>query len=91
MNENMICVLVENARSLMKNIPSTCAEKDFDAFVGRIAEIAVNATDAIQRITHSAPEEAAELFLAMVNSDEKRDAFIAQAFVAQPAGSAASA
>ena len=85
MDENMIRVLVANARDLLKYFSTCTTEQDFDTFVDHMTETAVRASEAIQRITHTDPHEAAEIFMGMVDSDAKRETFIAQAFIAQPA------
>ena len=89
MDENMIRVLVASARDLLKFFAACTTEQDFDTFFDHMTDVAVRASDAIQTITHADPHEAAEIFNGMVNDDAKRETFIAQAFIAQPAAVAA--
>lgn len=85
MDENMIRVLVASARDLLKFFSTCTTEQDFDTFFDRMTDVAVRASEAIQRITNTNMHEAAEIFIGMVNDDTKRETFIAQAFIAQPA------
>lgn len=85
MNENKIRTLVKTARGLIKNFTYCVTEEDFDRCSAKMTDLATEASEAIRTIANVNHTEAAQIFMDMVHDDAKREMFIAQAFIAQPA------